>query len=318
MKNHLVAILSVLSIAAGIYGYIELNSQTKDKSRFDPEIKSDEGYLNDISKEKDFAGALSRLALKGNRDSRSHILDNFSKYSNFIKRSSLQSLGYFDDPEVNNFLLSQINSYRIATLKGLGLKESEKRRVILKELNILDFTEEELVYYHLAVFKTSSLFSQKKKNLNFLIAKAYELNRGETFEDIIFSLSVHVPNFEKFHKLLEDKLFTTKNEKVIARAVRHLSVYRSGWLKTQSKRVFETNNLILLKSYLDRAPSFCPLNIWILFNEHYNSNEEVILKSAFSLNTKKAVELIKEKESKVSGLYKKYQDKFSNNVSVCL
>jgi hypothetical protein len=305
-------------IGAGIYGYVEVNSPTERVSQFDAELRRDQQIFDEaITNEREFLSSLSRLAIKGNRESRSQVLENFESYSEFVRKGALKSLGHFDDPKVNSFLQAKIDSYPIASLKALGTKESTDRSKMLKNMDTKKFSQDELIYYHLALFKTNSLFSEKKVILNFLIDQANNLDDGELLEDIVVSLTIHVPNFEKFHELLRDKLFTSNSDLIISRSIKHLSVYDKGWLKVQSKRVFQTNNRYLIGEYLNRAGAFCPLGIWNLLSDNFDFDRELMVKSAYLLNTKKATDLLKLKENKSSDLYKKYISKSSETVGLC-
>lgn len=320
MKTKLTLLISTLSILAGIAGFIYINTPPAPKLTFDPSIKSDESVF--ASKEQRHTAriaSIKRLATKKDRTLRTWILKNFETMDIKLKKVSLEEIGNYSDKDVNKFIFNNLGNtqWRRSALKALSKAESDTRAQVLSEFSTKGLSNIELIDYHFASFKSNRYFSKKKIHLNYLIKLARNSKDGGDLDYLVNSLSIHVPNFEKFHDLLKKLLFKSNSIAITQLSIKHLSVYRKGWLKIQMKKIFESENESKIKFYLDKAPVLCPLGYWKIMDEYYSKWKEYILYSAFSLNTKKAKDFLLSKEEVNSRMYNSFKIRLNENVKFC-
>ncbi|GEM_PF-5418828 len=306
MKNKIILLLSILLILSGSFGLywvkrsIQKNNQTAVKT-FDPLLKSESELYKDVRREtNERVSSLVRESKKKIPAIRDWIMSNFDKENAVLKEAMLLALGNYKDKEALNFLISKIEQREseelsFAALKGISAHEDVLRVLLLQKINLSKRSDLFLIHYHFSLFKTKSYFTDKKKDLHWLVEKGKSLNDSKELEAIVMGLSQHVPNFEKFHELLKNVLYKSKNEIIVNRAVIHLSVYDSGWLKVQTKNIISSDNEVLMREFLARSGAFCPLDIWKVFKVYAKKfDSERAIRMAMRVNMNKGEELAKD------------------------
>ncbi|WP_127717236.1 hypothetical protein [Halobacteriovorax sp. HLS] len=320
MKNLILLLFSLVAIAVGIGGYVYLNKKEQAPVSFDPSLAIDETNFKspqlEIPKR---ISAFKRLAQKRNHSFRQWLLENFEKLPHRLKEVALEEIGNFGDDEVNSFLLVHLEEtkFKLASLKGLGKIENEKRAKILEQIDISSYSSLELNQFHFSSFKANIYFSKKKTSLLYLTDKAKELPDGVERESIVNFLAISVPNFERYHELLKDLMFASRSAVIVKRSIVHLAVYETSWMKIQMKKVFASKDEFLIRAYLDRVGAVCPINFWKILDEFFSSNKKLALDYAFKMNTALAIQFINSRLKKSEKLYEIYKERFNEKVKLC-
>ncbi|WP_417334811.1 hypothetical protein [Halobacteriovorax marinus] len=303
MKNKLILLTSIALFLGGAFGLYWTKSgrgvqQHKVVKKFDPLLANESDVYSRVeSAHGDRISSLLRESKKKKPAIATWIFENFDKEKTIVQEAMLIALGNYRTQEALDFLISKVvkqdnENLSIYALKGLSLHEDEKRVAALKKVEVSGRSDYLQINYHFTLFKTKSFFRDKKEDLNWLVDKGMKLGDSKELVAIVMGLSQFVPNFEKLHELLKHILFHSKSELLINRAVIHLSVYSSGWLKIQTKKVLSSNNRILLREFLSRSGAFCPLNIWKAFDEYANRYDKLgAVEMASRVNMVKAKEL---------------------------
>ena len=305
MKNKLLLLLSLLLVTSGVFGLLWVKKSVENRNKenvverkFDPLLLSEsEIFLNVEKESRNRVSSLLRESKKKKPAIREWILENFESERPVVQEAMLMALGNYTDKGSINFLIEKVGSrdnelHSLYALKGLSLHENILRVLSLQKIDIKNRSLKFLIHYHFALFKTKSYFADKKKDLHWLVEKGSTIEDSEELRVIILGLSQYVPNFEKLHELLKNSLFKSSDELIINRAVIHLSVYNSGWMKTQTKRIIASKNKTLKREFLARSGAFCPLNIWSAFKDYASNYDlEEAIRLAAQVNMKKAKEL---------------------------
>lgn len=302
----MILILSLTLILSGSFGLYWVKSSVQKSNKktvkvFDPLLVSEREIFKDLTRDSsERVSSLLRESKKKIPAIRDWILSSFDNEKPVMQEAMLLSLGNYKDKESLNFLLSKVEQREnlelsLFALKGLSVHEDVLRVLSLQKINLEERSDLFLIHYHFALFKTKSYFADKKKDLHWLVEKGKSIEDSVELEAIVMGLSQYVPNFEKFHELLKNVLFKSNNETIINRAVIHLSVYDSGWLKVQTKNIIKANNEVLLREFLARSGAFCPLDMWKAFKTYaVKYNTERAIRMAIRVNMKKGEELATE------------------------
>lgn len=320
MKNITIILFSLLAIASGISGYVYLNKSAPIRDNFDATLSIDDKSFKDSGLETSKRiSAFKRLAQKRDNHFRLWVLENFDELPLDLKEVALEEIGSFFDEQVNTFLLKYLSEpqFKLASLKGLGRIENESRAKILKRLDVSAYNSTELNQFHFSSFKANIYFSQKKLSLIYLINKAKEIKDGSERESIINFLAISVPNFERLHELLKDLMFSSRSPLIVNRAIIHLAVYETSWMKIQMKKVLSSKNEVLIRAYLDRVGAVCPIEYWKTLSDNFLSNKQLVLEYAFKMNTQKAVEFTSSRLKQTDRLYSVFKKRFSENIRLC-
>ncbi len=300
MKNKLLLLLSILLVVSGVFGlyWVKKSVEIQNKSTqrtFDPLLQSESEIFKNIESENsERVSSLLRESKKKKPSIKEWIFKEFENEHAVVQEAMLLALGNYTDKESINFLIRKVSereneSHSLYALKGLSAHEDVLRVLSLQKISLKNRSLKFLIHYHFALFKTKSYFTDKKKDLHWLVEKGESISDSEELRLIVMGLSEYVPNFEKFHDLLKILLYKSRDEVVLNRAVIHLSVYDSGWMKVQTKKIIASENRALLKEFLARSGVFCPLNIWDAYKFYaktYSAQEAI--KIAATVNMKKA------------------------------
>ncbi|OUR96962.1 hypothetical protein A9Q84_11540 [Halobacteriovorax marinus] len=326
MKKKILHFISLTLVCIGIGGLIWLNQDrptSNFEDSFDPLLKTDDAiFLDKSATDFNRVAAIRRLCIKKNRLVRTWILENLSIENELLKKSMIEGLGYFPDSTVNKILseivLEDEGSYKLVALRALGTVENEERTEILKSFKTQKWSVEQRVQFHFSLFKSKMYFTDKKKNLIWLVDFAKEQSDGKLLQDVITGLAQNVPNFERYHELLKDLLYKSNDEVIVNRAIIHLSVYEKNWLRLQSKKIIQTKNKMKIKSFILRAGATCPKGLFKVFEFYAKeySEGDFVMRMALSLNASKSKVLFHSLEKTQKKLLKNEYD-FSKGTRVC-